>query len=315
MSLLSLWVEVYRPATLKGYVFKNRKMEEKIREWLNNPEKKVIPIPHLLLVGPAGVGKTSLAKIIINELHVAPVDVLEINASRENNVEVVRNKIVNFCSTWPRGDYKIVLLDEFDGFGQQAQGILRGEMEKYASSVRFIATGNYAHKIIPAIHSRFQTFQLDTLDMESYMERLIVILTEEKIKFDFDDLMPFVNRSYPDLRKGINLLEQNVCDNVLIKLDESSGVHTLDYMVEVVNLFKLKKYTEARKLICSSARLDDYEDIFRFLYRNLEMFGEDEITQSQAVIYISQGMRDDGLVSDREISMAATICRLSLINK
>src|SRR3954466_13435683 len=120
MSALSLWVEAYRPSTLEGYVFKNKTIENKVREWLANEDKKIIPIPHLLFTGIQGTGKTTLARIIVKALGVERSDVMEINASRESNVETVRSKIVNFCSTWPNGDYKVIILDEFDGFNQQA---------------------------------------------------------------------------------------------------------------------------------------------------------------------------------------------------
>ncbi len=315
MSRLSLWVEAHRPDTLEGYVFKNKKIEQKVREWIANPDNKQIPIPHLLLVGTAGTGKTSLARILVKELHVNPVDVMEINASRENNVDVVRRKITNFCSTWANGAYKVIILDEFDGFSQQAQRILRGEMEKYSASVRFIATGNYANKILPAIHSRFQTFHFDALDMEAYIERLIEVLTKEAINFDVDDIMPFVNQSYPDLRKGINLLEQHVHNHILDQLDENDGSLTLDYMNDVAALFQEKKYTEARKLICSQAQVEDYEGIYQFLYKNSDMFGESEHIQSRAIIYIAQGLRDHGLSADPEINLAATLCRLSSLKE
>jgi replication factor C small subunit len=308
MSGISLWVEAYRPATLKGYVFKDHNIEKKVKEWLANPDKKRIPIPHILLTGVQGTGKTTLARIIVKELGIDKSDIMEINASRESNVETVRTKILNFCSAWPNGEYKVIILDEFDGFGHAAQRILRGEMEKYAETVRFIATGNYANKILPAILSRFQTFHFDALDMESYIGRLMEVLASEKVQYEMDDLNNFIHAAYPDLRKGINLLELHTHDGKLHPFEETAT--SLDYMNDCITLFQDKKFIEARKLICSQARPEDYEDIYRFLYKNPEMFGADPQVQSQAIIVIAKYLYNHAVVSDPEINMAACIAAL-----
>jgi replication factor C small subunit len=146
-----LWTEKYRPSTIDNYVFRDDTQREQVRTWI---ESKTIP--HLLFSGAAGVGKTTLAKILINSLGVNTYDILEINASRDNNVETVREKIIGFVSTMPFGEFKVVLLDEADYLSPNAQAILRGVMETYASSARFILTCNYPNKVIPALHSRCQ---------------------------------------------------------------------------------------------------------------------------------------------------------------
>jgi DNA polymerase III delta prime subunit len=271
-----------------------------------------IDAPHVY-VTPNGVKhhNTTLARIIVKELGVDKSDVLEINASRESNVETVRNKIVNFCSSWPNGDYKVIILDEFDGFGHAAQRILRGEMEKYADTVRFIATGNYANKILPALLSRFQSFHFDALDMESYIGRLVEVLNSEKVTFDPEDLNNFIHAAYPDLRKGINLLELNTHDGKLHPLEETAT--SLDYMNDTITLFQDRKFLEARNLICSQARMEDYEDIYRFLYKNPEMFSADPQIQSQVVIIVAKYLFRHASVSDPEINLAACILELGRI--
>ena len=144
-----LWVEKYRPKNLDGYVFRDEHQRKQAKLWVK--EKS---IPHLLFSGAAGIGKTTMAKILINELGIEEFDVLEINASRTNSVEDVRDKIVNFVQMIPFGDFKIVLLDEADYLSPNAQAALRGVMEEYHTTSRFILTCNYPNRIIPALHSR-----------------------------------------------------------------------------------------------------------------------------------------------------------------
>lgn len=310
MSTPDLWVEKYRPNTLEGYVFKNDHIRAQIESWIQNPEGKNIPFPHLLLSGSPGVGKTTLAKLLLNELGVNKYDILELNGSRDNGVDYVRDTIVNFCSTYPNGDYKVVLLDEGDYLTHQAQAILRNEMERFNESVRFIITCNLPHKIMAALHSRMQGIHFDSLDMESFYGRVLEILTLENVTFDIDDLELYVRNSFPDLRKCINLLDQHTQNSVLTPLKESSAT-SLNYMEDVVELFKARNFTQARKLIVSSADINDYEDIFRFLYKNLQLFGDTEEVQSAAIVVIARGLRSHAICADAEINLAATLVELS----
>jgi len=305
-----LWVEKWRPKRIADYVFKNEQISDQVKEWVENPDQKNIPFPHLLLSGSPGVGKTTLAKVLINELGVDKFDVLELNGSRETGVDNLREKVIGFCGTYPNGEYKVVLIDEADYLSQNAQACLRNEMERFNESVRFILTCNLPHKIIPALHSRMQGFHFDALDMESFIMRIIGILGDENVSFNMDDLDPFINNSYPDLRKCINLLDQHSRAGQLHPLEE--GVATsLNYMEDAVALIKARQFTAARKLIVSNADINDYEDIFRFLYRNLQLFGDDENTQSNAVVVIARGLRNHAICADAEINLSACIVELS----
>ena len=310
MSAPDLWVERYRPQGIDGYVFKNEQMRAQVEEWVSNPEQKLIPFPHLLLSGSPGVGKTTLAKALLNALGVGRYDILELNGSRETGVDNLREKVIGFCSTFPNGDYKVVLIDEADYLSQPAQACLRAELERFADSVRFILTCNYPHKIIGALHSRMQGFHIDALDMEAYIMRVMEILTLEGVQYDPDHLDSFINNAFPDLRKCINLLDQHTRQGVLHPLEEGTA-SSLDYMSSAVELFKVRRFTDARKLIVANADVNDYEEIFKFLYKNLQLFGESEEAQSAAIIVIARGLRNHAICADAEINLAATLVELS----
>jgi replication factor C small subunit len=298
-----LWVEKYRPSTVDGYVFRDNHQREQVKTWIK--EKS---IPHLLFSGSAGIGKTTLAKILFNELEVNDLDILEINASRTNSVDDVRDKIINFVQMIPFGDFKVVLLDEADYLSPNAQAALRGVMEEYHTTARFILTCNYPNKIIPAIHSRCQGFHVAKTDQTEFTARVAEILISENVQFEIDTLDSFVKATYPDLRKCINTVQMNSGDGVLHS-PEKGDTGEADYKFKMVELFKSGKISEARKLLCSQARPEEMDEIYRWLYDNVEIFGE-EANQNKAILIIKQGLVDHTLVIDPEINLAATLIRL-----
>ena len=299
-----LWVEKYRPKTIDGYVFRDEHQKQQVESWI-----KQKTIPHLLFSGNAGIGKTTLAKILFNELDLNDLDILEINASRTNSVEDVRDKIVNFVQMIPFGPFKVVLLDEADYLSPNAQAALRGVMEEYHTTARFILTCNYPNRIIPALHSRCQGFHIERVDITEFTARVATILVEESVEFDLDTLDTFVKATYPDLRKCINTVQMNSLEGSL-HTPEKGDTGEADYKIEMVALFKAGKISEARKLVCSQARPEEMEEVYRWLYDNVSIFG-DEAKQDKAVLVIKQGLVDHTLVIDPEINLAATLIRLS----
>ena len=300
-----LWVEKYRPKTLDGYVFRDEHQKQQVQSWV-----KQGTIPHLLFSGNAGIGKTTLAKILFNELEINDLDIMEINASRTNSVEDVRDKIVNFVQMIPFGAFKVVLLDEADYLSPNAQAALRGVMEEYHTTARFILTCNYPNRIIPALHSRCQGFHIERVDQVEFTARVATILVEEGIDFDLDTLDTFVKGTYPDLRKCINTVQMNSMGGKLHS-PEKGDTGEADYKIEMVDLFKKGKIGEARKLLCSQARPEEMEEIYRWMYDNVSLFGADETTQDNAILIIKQGLVDHTLVADPEINLAATLIRLA----
>ncbi len=302
-----LWVEKYRPKKIDGYVFRDEHQRKQIQTWIKDKS-----IPHLLLSGSAGIGKTTLAKILINELGIEEYDVLEINASRTNSVDDVRDKITNFVQMIPFGPFKVVLLDEADYLSPNAQAALRGVMEEYHSTSRFILTCNYPNRIIPALHSRCQGFHVERTDQTEFTARAATILVEENIEFDLDTLDSYVKITYPDLRKCIQLLQQNTQEGRLVTPNKGDAGEA-DWKFDMAELFKAGKILEARKLLCGKLRAEEMEEVFVWLYNNLEIFGSEE-NQHKAILIIKQGLVDHTLIVDPEINLSATLVRLSKLN-
>jgi replication factor C small subunit len=299
-----LWVEKYRPSTVGDYVFRDQAQRDQVNGWVKDKS-----IPHLLFSGHAGIGKTTLAKVLCNELEINEYDLLEINASRTNSVEDVRDKIVNFVQMIPFGDFKVVLLDEADYLSPNAQAALRGVMEEYHTTSRFILTCNYPNRIIPALHSRCQGFHIAKIDQTEFTARVAEILITEGVTPELDTLDTYVKATYPDLRKCINTVQMNVQDNSLLKPHEGDTGEQ-DWKLEMVELFKDGKIQQARKMLCGAVRPEEMEEIYRWLYDNIELFGDEE-KQESAILIIKQGLVDHTLVADPEINLSATLIRLA----
>jgi replication factor C small subunit len=209
----------------------------------------------------------------------------------------------------PFGIFKVVLLDEADYLSPNAQAALRGVMEEYHETARFILTCNYRNKIIPAIQSRCQGFHVERTDQTEFTARVATILVDENIEFDLDTLDIYVKLTYPDLRKCINLVQQNIQEGIL-NLPNRSDAGGADWKFDMIDLFKAGKITEARKMLCGKIRSEEMEEVYRWIYDNLEIFGAEE-NQDKAILILKQGLVDHALVVDPEINLAATLVRLA----
>jgi replication factor C small subunit len=297
----SLWVEKYRPSQLKDYVG-NEHLKDKVEGYLESGD-----VPHLLFYGKAGTGKTTLAKLIINSVD---CDYMIINASDENNVETVRNKVKSFASTIGFKSTKIIILDEFDYMTPNAQAILRNLMETFSKHCRFILTCNYIEKVIDPIQSRCQTFQIVPPTKRDVAVQISKILTAENVKFEPKDLVPIIDSSYPDIRKIINTCQLNSSKGVL-KLDSSSIIDA-DIKSKIIEILKSKddkrnKWLNIRQAIADS-RIQDFTEIYSYLYEKVDEYGSGNT--ANVILILSESQHKDALVVDKEITFMACIIQI-----
>lgn len=301
MSENTLWVEKYRPSALDEYIG-NEQLKAKVGKFIASGD-----VPHLLFSGPAGTGKTTLAKIIVNNID---CDVLYVNASDENSVDTVRNKIKGFASSMGFKPYKIVILDEADYISPNAQAALRNLMETFSQTTRFILTCNYVERMIDPIVSRTQQFRIVPPSKADVGKHVINLLNQENVTFDMKDVKVLIDAYYPDIRKVINECQLHTTNNEL-EVNQKELCQS-DYKLKILQLLsdkgdKKKRFQEIRQTL-ADARIRDFTDFYKLLYDNVQDYAPNNI--SQTIVAIADGQYKDALVVDKEINMMATIINI-----
>ena len=291
-----IFCEKYRPVTINDYIG-NEHIKEKIGQYLQKED-----IPHLLLYGPPGTGKTSCAKLITNTFG---FETLYINASDENSVDVIRDKIKSFVSTISFNKFKVVILDESDYVTINGQAALRNLMETFSKHARFILTCNYVDRIIPAIQSRCQVFQIIPPSKKEVAERIVKILNNENITYDIKDVATLVNEGYPDIRKIINLCQQHASNG---ELTISKGIAERgSYAMKCIDILKSEKnpkecFAKIRQTI-ADAKIKDFADLYRLMYDEIESYGSGHI--GPVILIIAEYQYKDSFSVNKDINVAA----------
>jgi len=296
----TLWVEKYRPGNLDTYIG-NEHLKSKVSVYLESGD-----LPHLLLFGKAGTGKTTLAKILVNNIE---CDYLYINASDENNVDTVRNKVKNFASTMGFKEYKVIILDECDYITPNAQAALRNLMETFSKHCRFILTCNFVERIIDPIQSRCQSFQIIPPSKKEVAKHTHDILLKENVMSDMNDLKVLIDSGYPDIRRIINAAQRNVVKGKL-KLDTTSIIQN-DYKLKLLKILKTQDkkngFKEIRQLLLDN-KITDFADLFRLLYDEVDDWGKGHV--AECILIIARYELSDGQVVDKEINAMAMLIEL-----
>ena len=302
MSEHSLWVEKYRPTDLSTYVG-NEHLKDKVKIYLESED-----VPHLLLYGKAGTGKTTLAKIITKNID---CDYLYINASDENKVDDVRNKIKTFASSVGFKSLKVIILDECDYLTPNAQAALRNLMETFSRHCRFILTCNYVERIIDPIQSRCQSYKVVPPSKKEVAQQLVQILNQENCTYELDDIALIVNAGYPDIRRVINSAQRQIVNGKL-KIDVSSVIQN-NYKLQLIELISNNaKVNDVRQLIADNS-VTDYSELYRLLYDEIESYSKNN--QAGCILALAEGQYQDVNVVDKEINFMSTIIKLMRVIK
>ena len=300
MAEHSLWVEKYRPTRLENYVG-NEHLKAKVERYIKSND-----VPHLLLFGRAGTGKTTLAKLIVKNIE---CDYLYINASDENSVDTVRNKVRQFASTIGFKDMKVIVLDECDYITPNAQAALRNLMETFSKHCRFILTCNFVERIIDPIQSRCQVFEIIPPSRNEVAKHLHNILVEENVMDTPEDIKILVESGYPDIRRVINSAQRNVVNGKL-KLDTTSIIQN-DYKLKLLKILetqdKKTAFKEIRQLLADN-QITDFADLFRLLYDEVDGYGKGHV--AECILIIARYELSDSQVVDKEINAMAMLIEL-----
>jgi replication factor C small subunit len=296
----SLWAEKYRPKNF-GELLGSESVKEKVQIFLENND-----IPHLLLFGPPGTGKTSIGKLLVKMI---PCDSVFINASDENRVDDIRYKVQSFATTMGIHPLKIMFLDEADRLTPDAQSVMRNLMETYSSHTRFLLTCNYQEKLMDAIKSRCQCFEIKPPSKKDCATHLADILKKEGVSFQTQDVVFIVNSYFPDMRKIINFSQQSNVRGTL-KIAKENALE-LDYKLKLLELLKTPQkggvFTEVRQLI-ADASFSNYEEVYRFLFDKVGDYAPGK--EALVILQLADASYQSAMVFEREITFCAAMHKI-----
>jgi DNA polymerase III delta prime subunit len=297
----SLFVERYRSKTLDEYIG-NEQLKQIVSQYINNND-----IQNLLLYGTPGTGKTTLAKLIVNNIN---CDFLYINASDERGIDTIRDKVQGFASSASFKPLKIIILDEADFLTIQAQASLRNIIETYSRTTRFILTCNYLERIIDPLQSRCQVLKITPPSKKEVAQHVANVLDQEDISYENFNIAFIVNKHYPDIRKILNTCQVNTVDSELV-IDTSilTSSNYKDAILKELKAPSKNSFKNIRQTLADS-NLDDFEEIYRFLYDNLDEYGKDDLTKVSIIIEIENYMYHANFRIDKEINVMALICSI-----
>jgi DNA polymerase III delta prime subunit len=307
----SLFVEKYRSKTLEDYIG-NEQLKSIVAQYIKKND-----LQNLLLYGTPGTGKTTLAKLIVNNFN---CDFLYINASDERGIDTIRDKVQGFASSASFKPIKIIILDEADFLTIQAQASLRNIIETYSRTTRFILTCNYLERIIDPLQSRCQVLKITPPSKKEVAQHVVIILDKEDITYTIEDLALVVNKHYPDVRKILNTCQVNTVDgganDLYLKIDKAilSSNSYKDGVLKELKSPSKSSFKNIRQILADS-NLDDFEEIYRFLYDNLDEYGNNDLSKAMIVIEIESYMYHANFRIDKEINVMALLASiLKIIN-
>lgn len=299
-----IWDEKYRPRTLETYVA-DPALKEKMQRCIDNQH-----IGNLLLYGKPGVGKTTLAKILVDNIE---CEHIYINGSKDNGVDFIRNTVQDFAQTHGFYDLKIVIIDEFDYFSIPGQASLRVLMEQYSNRVSFILSCNYIEKVLEPIRDRAENYMMEPPSKKMVAEFMISILEKENIEYNIEDIGLIVNKCFPSIRKCVKSLQQNSVDGKL-QLVQKNLIEQ-NYMNDILNVLKSSetkpnKLKQIRKIIADS-KLNNFVDLYSYLFENIDEYGIGHI--GEIILLIDDGQYKDSFVVDKQLHIIRVLAEIIMV--